>query len=289
MVDTNNTVADTDNTTVDNVNMSLENTSADPANPQSSEGDEAVSLPYLPCELIGEIALCLVKPIELNSMRLVSKRFKHAVESAFFKSIRDDMVVYPRYACIRNFLLLLDALPVLAVYVRNIVLVAEGLKMHKYGYEWAWEEFQDMENVDFSIQDCIIAETINKHHADDIAFNGQFINGGGYRTMLGMLLGRFPNLQKITVRKLKPGENIPGWGHPNMFKGLSFYHEGLNTNKIFYGDWQYDTLAHRVTVYEDEFGMQVVEPGAGPQATFIDDLLAAKIASGTTATVKFVK
>lgn len=73
-----------------------------------------------------------------------------------------------------------------------------------------------------------------------------------------------------------------------MFKDLSFYREGMNTNKIYYRDWQYDTIAKRVTIHEDEFGDVVVEPGAGPQATFIDDLVSAVTTSGTTARIQFM-
>lgn len=55
----------------------------------------------------------------------------------------------------------------------------------------------------------------------------------------------------------------------------------MNTKDIFYGDWQYDTVHGRVTHYTDEYtGEAIVEPNAGPQASFIDDLNAAINASG---------
>jgi hypothetical protein len=51
-----------------------------------------------------------------------------------------------------------------------------------------------------------------------------------------------------------------------LFKQLSFYHDKLDTRNIFYGDWQYDTVHGRVTLYQDEFG-----DDAGHQSSFIDD------------------
>ena len=100
-----------------------------------------------------------------------------------------------------------------------------------------------------------------------------------------MLLRYLPNLRTIEVRKLRPGEHCPYWNGPEALKGLSFYREDLNTNPIFYDDWQYDTDHYRVTVTIDEFGDEVIEDGAGPQAGFEEDLEAAMEASGTSAEV----
>jgi hypothetical protein len=78
----------------------------------------------------------------------------------------------------------------------------------------------------------------------------------------------------------KIDEHIPGWSDTEKIKQLSFYRPGLDTKEVYYGDWQYDTVHHRVTTYTDEYGEDVVEPGAGPQASFIDDLNAALTTSG---------
>jgi hypothetical protein len=90
------------------------------------------------------------------------------------------------------------------------------------------------------------------------------------------LFGCLPNLKDILCRKLLPGEHVPGWNGPELLKGLSFYHAELNTNQIFYGDWRYDTLHNRVTKWVDEYGEEDEELNAGPQAQFIDDVLAAR-------------
>ena len=87
----------------------------------------------------------------------------------------------------------------------------------------------------------------------------------------------------LYVSPLRAGEQIPGWGAKNLFKQLSFFHDELDTRNIFYGDWQYDNLLGRVTQYRDEFGDLITEAGAGPQASFIDDLKAAKLDSGCKA------
>jgi hypothetical protein len=72
-----------------------------------------------------------------------------------------------------------------------------------------------------------------------------------------------------------------------MFKDLSFYRPGLNTNFIHYGDWQYDTDYHRETVHKDEFGDNYTESFAGPQAGFADDMLAAVKSTGRKIKVNF--
>jgi len=66
----------------------------------------------------------------------------------------------------------------------------------------------------------------------------------------------------------------------------------MNTKDIFYGDWQYDTVHGRVTHYTDEItGEAMVEPNAGPQASFINDLsaaVAAVAATGRVITTNFI-
>ena len=103
-----------------------------------------------------------------------------------------------------------------------------------------------------------------------------------------MILSRLPNLEKIELCSLTPDQHNPGWVGPELLKGLSFYREGLNFKKIFYGDWQYDIVQFRVTIHKDEFGDEVAEDGAGPQATFKDDMMAAVVNSGTAAKVDIV-
>ena len=91
-----------------------------------------------------------------------------------------------------------------------------------------------------------------------------------------MLFAPLPNLKDIVCRKLYPGEHVPGWRGPEALRGLSFYRPDLNTNDIFYGDWRYDTEHNRITVWIDEFGDVVGEDDIGPQASFIDDVMAAR-------------
>jgi hypothetical protein len=42
----------------------------------------------------------------------------------------------------------------------------------------------------------------------------------------------------------------------------------LHVKVIFYGDWLYDTKHSRVTQYRDEFGDEIIDHSAGPQASF---------------------
>lgn len=172
-----------------------------------------------------------------------------------------------------------------AKYVRNVTVLAEGLKEHEYGYQWAWEDLQIWADLKFTDDDLDTINKINISHADDVAMNSNFITAGRYRSTLTALFQCLPNLSTITVRKLEPGEHIPGWSGAELFKKLSFYNDRLDTAQIFYGDWQYDTTHLRVTQYMDEFCDLISEPDAGPQASFVDDLKAAMSTSGSEAKV----
>lgn len=173
-------------------------------------------------------------------------------------------------------------------HVRNITLLAEGLKEHEYGYIWAWEDLQIWADLQFHAGDVKIINDINAAHADDVMANGDFIISGEYRMMLTTLLQRLPNLKTITCRKLAAGEQIPGWPGVGLFEKLSFYHNRLDTRQIFYGDWTYDTIHRRITQYRDEFGDLISEPNHGPQASFVDDLKASTTKSKTQAKVVFL-
>ncbi|KAF1940569.1 hypothetical protein EJ02DRAFT_445433 [Clathrospora elynae] len=242
-----------------------------------------------PSELIAEIGSHLESATDFMNMRLVNKYVCNSLKPVLYRSIADNRTIFPRYESIAHFLSLLnsDSKHVLHKYVRSITLVAEGLRQHEYGYGWAWEQLQDWENVSVTENDMEIIDEINNRHANELSFNESYYNGGGYRTMLGHLLALLPNLRTITVRKLKVGEHVPGWNGSKLLQSLSFFYEGLNTNEIFYGDWNYDTVHKCVTCYTDEYGEEIVEPGAGPQASFIDDLKAAMEISETFAGIEF--
>ncbi|KAF1850634.1 uncharacterized protein K460DRAFT_361390 [Cucurbitaria berberidis CBS 394.84] len=247
--------------------------------------DGTIKFLFMPNEMIMEIGSFLKKPVDIANFRMINKRYSQCLETTFFKALADSPIIYARYASFNNFLNLLNFNPVLRQYVHNIVLVGEALREHEYGYAWAWENVTDCEVANIMDEDINIMNTVDQAHAADLTLNGPFVNGGGYRTMLHTLLTRLPNLRTIEVRKLFPGEHLPGWDGPDALKDLSFYRKGLNTNPIFYGDWQYDTLHLRVTVHKDEFGDEIAEPTAGPQARFIDDVEGAINTSGTTARV----
>jgi hypothetical protein len=223
---------------------------------------------------------------DLCNLRLVNKRCDEAFKYALAKRISNDMTIYPRYASMKAIITAVQIKGV-ADHVRHIELLAEGLKEHEYGYAWAWEDLELWANLAFTESDINIINQINTAHAEDVVENGDFIIAGEYRSMLTQLFNLLPNLATITVRKLHPGEQIPGWSGVNLFKELSFFHKSLDTRNIFYGDWQYDTTHLRITQYRDEFGDVISEPHAGPQASFFDDLKAALDASGTEAIVSY--
>ncbi|KAI8941505.1 hypothetical protein NX059_002721 [Plenodomus lindquistii] len=243
------------------------------------------SLPTLPSEMISEIAKHLDSAVDVGNLRLVNKRYCSAVHRTFMKTLLDDRTLYPRYGCLRDLLSLLGPNFAMGHYVRKITLIAEGMRIPGFGYSWGWEDLQNLEGIEFTDNDVAIINKINRSHVADNHINGPFINTGGYRTMLALILSHLPNLETIQLRKLKQGEHLPYWNGGELVKGLSFYKDDLNTNGIFYGDWQYDTIHHRVTSWIDEFGDENFDDDAGPQAGFGDDLMAAVIASGTKAEI----
>ncbi|KAF9693400.1 hypothetical protein EKO04_008724 [Ascochyta lentis] len=246
------------------------------------KADNTWLLPRLPSEIVGEVAAAIDDPRDLGNFRRVNRRFNVATKHVVGKRIASNFTVYPRYASMKSLLSVVQDEGV-AIYVRNITLLAEGLKEHEYGYMWAWEDLQIWADLKLTKTDIKIIGKINTAHADDVIENGDFIITGHYRSMLTTLLQRLPNLATVTIRKLQAGEQIHGWSGVKLFKKLSFYHDRLDTRYIFYGDWQYDVTHRRITHYRDEFGDLICEPDAGPQASFVDDLKAAVTASGTEA------
>ncbi|KAF1927055.1 uncharacterized protein M421DRAFT_422289 [Didymella exigua CBS 183.55] len=253
---------------------------------QDIRADETWLLPFLPDELLGEIGAYIEKPKDFVNFSFASHRFRRATIHVQGQRI-DNITVYPRLACMKA---LLGAVQdeMAGKYVRNITLLAEGLKEHEFGYDWAWEDLQIWGGLEFCNEDVKIINMINAAHSDDVMANGDFIISGEYRTMLTAVLQRLPNLRTITCRKLAAGEQIPGWSGVKLFEKLSFYCDGLDTRHIFYGDWMYDTLHRRITHYRDEFGDLISEPDCGPQASFVDDLKASMNKSGTKAKVVFM-
>jgi hypothetical protein len=235
---------------------------------------------------VGEIGAVIVNPKDFCNFRLANKRFGEATKYVQGKRIANT-TVYPRYANVKALFAAIKDSEV-AKYVRNITLLAECLKEHEFGYIWAWEDLQIWGDLQYTKKDVRLINAINMAHADDVIKNSDFIISGEYRTMLTTLLQALPNLNTITVRKLAPGEQIPGWRGVELLKELSFYHDRLDTRMILYSDWQYDTKHRRITHYKDEFGDLISEPDAGPQASFVDDLKAAVNASGTKARVNFM-
>jgi len=243
-------------------------------------------LPHIPAELLGKMAAMIVDGKDLLNFGLACKRFVGAMKYALGKRI-NGITIYPRFANMKAWLEAVKD-PHVANLVHSITLLAEGLKEHEYGYAWAWEDLQIWAEINPTDMDFEIMRTIDAAHAQDVDENGAFIISGTYQKMLTTLLERLPHLTKVTIRKLAPGEQIPGWSGAKLFKKLSFFHARLDTRQIYYGDWQYDTLHRRVTQYQDEFGELVSEPHTGPQASFVDDLLAAVLTSGTNAKVSFM-
>ncbi|KAF2127805.1 hypothetical protein P153DRAFT_398374 [Dothidotthia symphoricarpi CBS 119687] len=250
--------------------------------------NDTVGCPFLPNEIIGEIGRHVTNAADFGNLRLVNQRFNGALNTAFVKNFGNGRVIYPRYDSFKNFFAFLANVNVTSHYVEHIVLVAEGLKENVYGYDWAWEDLVNFGDIEVNSEDIAYTNAANHAHFNAVMANDPFLHSGGYRSLLGLLLTRLPNLRTIKVRKMTPGEHSPGWKGPYLLKQLSFYTPTLNTNPIYYGDWQYDTVHRRVTVHKDEFGDDIAEPNAGPQASCVNDIEAAITATGHGARVVFL-
>lgn len=237
----------------------------------------------LPTELKCMITEYLEKASEVKALSLTSKRFRVDIRDHYWKMLAQDKTVYPTRDSVANFISLITEIRTRGKGIHKITLVNQWLKEHEYGYNWAWEDLQNVENFHYTSQDLHLIHHINQLHADAIRANGHFINGGNYRLLLGELLALLPDLKVIQVRGLRSGEHVPGWKGPQVLKQLSFYQNDLKVNEIFYGGWLYDEKHLRVTRHVNEFGEQVEEEGAGPQASFSEDLKAAIATSGTNA------
>jgi len=99
--------------------------------------------------------------------------------------------------------------------IQELCLVADGVKVPEFGYDWAWENLLqvDLREVDaegVSLPDKLptkddmqIMNQANARHMNFAIINSGFINSGGYRAMLTAVLNACPNLNVLNIRKLK--------------------------------------------------------------------------------------
>lgn len=227
-------------------------------------------------------------------MRSTDQRLRAELKNKFFDYLLgQSSPIYSKYESMVRFLSMIQAVDGLGERIKALELVSEGLRGHEYGSQWAWEDLCHREQVDIAEEDFEIMNKLDADHALAVHESNGFLHTGGYRTMLGQIINACPNLQDIYIRGLRVSclprsgldylltyisqadEHIPDWTDATKFLELSFYRPGLDFKPIFYGDWQYDTLHLRVTHYTDEFGEDIVEPNAGPQANFEVDVDAA--------------
>lgn len=146
-----------------------------------------------------EIAGHLDNARDLGNLRLLNKQYAQATSGVFLR----NLTIYPRFTSVARFLTLLIDSPTLSRCARELTLVMDGMKMPEYGYPWAWEDLQNWENIDFTGQDIRLINAINDDHARDLAATASFTNSGGYRTMLGLIFARCPNLRIVFKRNIK--------------------------------------------------------------------------------------
>jgi hypothetical protein len=217
--------------------------------------------------------------IDFGNMRGVNQRLGSVLEYDFLSRVSQDKIIYPRYDSCAPFVEFLACRTAMCPLFHRLTLVTEALLPPANGYEWAWENLQLDDDIDFTTKDLHIMERVNEEHEGELYNSEHFIYSGNYRLMLTKIFKLLPNLREVAIRTLKPGEHHPGWNGPKMLKRLSFYHDKLNTNPIYYNTWQYDEILNCVSWFIDEFGELCTMEGAGPQARFTEDFLAARLAS----------
>ncbi|KAL5113874.1 hypothetical protein ACEQ8H_008254 [Pleosporales sp. CAS-2024a] len=245
----------------------------------------------IPLEMLQEI-MSYLELSHLGRLRLANCYLERQIWSCHYRDLVKNRPIYATNDDMSDFIGMLRvfAWRGLDLVMTEIDLVADGVKAHEYGVDWAWEDLllssEDM--IECTDNDRDILASLNRQHTDYCQINQHFANSGGYRSRLVMILQSSPNVNTVNVRHLQPDEHIKGWANTEKLKELSFYKPGLNTKDIYYGDWKYDTVKLRVTQYKDEFGEDIIEPGSGPQASFLEDLTAAIVACGRQITVNFV-
>jgi hypothetical protein len=163
--------------------------------------------------MIGEIASHFDDQQDIFNFRLTSMMLTEVEAPWFFRLLTKGRTIYSKYACMAHFLGMLRAFSAyhLGSRVTGLSLVSEGLRMHEYGPDWAWEEMSLRDDVDITMNDQQIISKINSDHADEVYVNGAFITGGGYRSMLGMIIAACPNLEVINIRKIKVCRPTTHW------------------------------------------------------------------------------
>ncbi|KAJ8112432.1 hypothetical protein OPT61_g5194 [Boeremia exigua] len=217
----------------------------------------------MPVEILQTIAATIVSSVDFCNFRLINKRIREVTTHSMGMRIV-NMTIYPRYTSIKALIQTIEHEDVVK-YVRSITLLAESPRVHEYGYSWAWEDLQMWSHLEYTDKDLMVMQDIDAAHANDIDHNGGFITTGHYRIMLTELLSCLPHLATIKVRKLNPGEHVPGWAGIKLLEKLSFYRDDLDTRYIYYGDWQYDTLHRRTTSYTDEYARRSPSPTPAPR------------------------
>jgi hypothetical protein len=106
----------------------------------------------------------------------------------FGKAMVANRTVFPTFSSVLHFIGLIRDNPELVRHVRSVTVVGEGLRMPEYGYDWAWDRLMEAEGVHgvlLSKKDKKLIEWANDEHVKEVVTNGAFVNGGGYRIMLG--------------------------------------------------------------------------------------------------------
>lgn len=163
-------------------------------------------LESLPFELLGKIGSFLDKPKDIANARMSCKSLALALKPAYCKSL-GNMPLYPSLWSFQDFFAMLEDIPIMRLYVHNIVLVSEGFKAPKYSYWWHWETLAGAEGLYVSPRDHAILDRIEDNHKMHKILNNRFIHSGAYQFLLSksyISCELHPAHVLITTPRIKP-------------------------------------------------------------------------------------
>jgi hypothetical protein len=237
----------------------------------------------MPSEILQYIGSRL-KWNDLLSLRSTAKSIHTTLDYSFVSNVGNHARIEPRYESLMAYVRFLRSRSATVLsLVKRVTIVAQALGAHEYGYQWGWEQLALSLGVNprFSLEDQEVMHEIGMMHTYHYWTDQNFIINGRYRKLLTLILKSLPHLSEIVVGKVKPGEQIRGWGGDEQMKRISFSgHKGFDATFIFYSDWLYDEKHKVINTWRDETGCWTQPKDAGPQATFIVDFDAAMKAAG---------
>jgi hypothetical protein len=140
---------------------------------------------------------------DLASLRLVDKTTSAQTTVKFCKAVARSKFIFSTYESVMSFSRLLDTLPAFGECVKQIFLVADGMKKPTHGLQWQLNQLETMLNPSFTHLDRYTLNDVMTTHDSAVDSNNAWTMRGGYRLALRGLINRLPDLIYIHVRNIQ--------------------------------------------------------------------------------------